>query len=112
MVISNAAEHVGSAPTRPKPQVWVAYFRSALGVVATVLWCSLALMLRPFWRRSVMVLQPYWARTVLLCAGIRVTVRLESPMKPPVIYVANHQSGLDILVMIAWMPDGVRFVAK
>ncbi|MEW5848897.1 MAG: lysophospholipid acyltransferase family protein [Myxococcota bacterium] len=90
----------------------MARFRSFLGMLATAGWCSFALMLRPVWRRSVIVLQPYWARTVIWCAGVKVNVESRAPVRPPVIYVANHQSGLDILVMIAWMPDSVRFVAK
>ena len=90
----------------------IAYFRLLLGLMATVFWCSLALLLRPFWSRSVIVLQPFWARTVLFFAGVKVNVRSEESICPPVIYVANHQSGLDILVMIGHMPDSVRFVAK
>lgn len=92
--------------------MWVSAFRSFLGILATVAWCTLALLVRPFWRRSVIVLQPYWARTVLWCAGVRVRVTTAMKLEAPVIYAANHQSGLDILVMIAWMPDSVRFVAK
>ena len=90
----------------------IAYFRLLLALIATVGWCSLALILRPFWKRSVIVLQPYWARTVLLSVGVNVHVQSDENIHPPVVYVANHQSGLDILVMIAYMPDSVRFVAK
>ncbi len=90
----------------------LAYFRLFLALMATVFWCSLALVLRPFWKRSVIVLQPYWARTLLFLVGVKVNVRCDATISPPVIYVANHQSGLDILVMIAHMPDSVRFVAK
>jgi 1-acyl-sn-glycerol-3-phosphate acyltransferase len=93
--------------------VALAVFRSFLGILATVAWCSLALLARPLWRRSVIALQPYWARTVLACAGVKVRVNAAAAAPPaPVVYVSNHQSGLDILVMIAWMPDSVRFVAK
>lgn len=92
--------------------MWVARFRSLLGILATVGWCSLALLLRPVWKRSVIVLQPYWCRSVLWLAGVKTRVHVEAEVKAPVVYVANHQSGLDILCMIGWMPDSVRFVAK
>lgn len=90
----------------------VAVFRSFLGILATMGWCTAALLVRPFWRRSVIAWQPYWARTVLAAAGVKVDVHSQAPVQAPVVYVSNHQSGLDILVMIARMPDSVRFVAK
>ncbi|MBI5493652.1 MAG: 1-acyl-sn-glycerol-3-phosphate acyltransferase [Deltaproteobacteria bacterium] len=90
----------------------VAVFRSMLGLLATAAWATLALLLRPFFRRSVAVLQPLWARTVLRLAGVRVSVHPRAPVHGPVVYAANHQSGLDILVLIGCMPDSVRFVAK
>jgi 1-acyl-sn-glycerol-3-phosphate acyltransferase len=92
--------------------MWVARIRSVLGMVATAFWCTLALVLRPFWKRSVEVFQPYFARSVLWLAGIRVRVHQQTGHQGPVVYAANHQSGLDILVLMAWLPDGVRFVAK
>jgi 1-acyl-sn-glycerol-3-phosphate acyltransferase len=51
-----------------------------------------------------------WARTMLHVLGIRLEVRGTSPVRGPMLLVANHISWLDILVMHA--ARHCRFVAK
>lgn len=84
--------------------------RTGLGLLATLLWAFLAIVVTPFWREGSATVQVLWARTLLLLAGVRVTVHGERAT-PPVIYASNHQSAVDILVVLSRI-ESVRFVAK
>lgn len=55
-----------------------------------------------------------WARSVLAAAGVRVAVEDRARLDParPVVFVANHQSALDILVVAAGLPYPFGFAAK
>ena len=55
-----------------------------------------------------------WARAVLWCAGVRVVVegRELLPPEDAQVYVATHQSMLDIPALFTVVPPRTRFVAK
>jgi 1-acyl-sn-glycerol-3-phosphate acyltransferase len=54
-----------------------------------------------------------WARLALLLAGVRVTVAgAERLPAGPVIFMSNHQSGFDILSLLAAMPRRFYWIAK
>jgi 1-acyl-sn-glycerol-3-phosphate acyltransferase len=54
-----------------------------------------------------------WSRSSLWVAGTRI---VQSPMPPlpdgPLIFASNHESALDIWVLLARVPRSIRFVAK
>lgn len=56
----------------------------------------------------------YWARLALFFAGIKVKTKgLENlPKSGPLIVASNHQSLMDIFIMLAWVPFFFRFVVK
>ena len=55
-----------------------------------------------------------WAKSMLWMAGVRVEADgLENlPANEPVILAVNHQSWIDILVLLAFLPVSLRFIAK
>ena len=55
-----------------------------------------------------------WAKSMLWMAGVRVEVDgLDNlPVNEPVILAVNHQSWIDILVLLAFLPVSLRFIAK
>jgi 1-acyl-sn-glycerol-3-phosphate acyltransferase len=54
-----------------------------------------------------------WSRSSLWLAGVRIAME-PLPVLPagPVIFASNHESALDIWVLLARLPRSVRFVAK
>jgi 1-acyl-sn-glycerol-3-phosphate acyltransferase len=54
-----------------------------------------------------------WSRSSLWLAGVRIDMEpLPALPDGPVIFASNHESALDIWVLLARLPRGVRFVAK
>jgi 1-acyl-sn-glycerol-3-phosphate acyltransferase len=54
-----------------------------------------------------------WAMTILATTGLLPRVHNKWPKgKGPYIYIFNHQSQLDILIALAVLPVGFKFVAK
>lgn len=54
-----------------------------------------------------------WGRLSLMLAGVRVTVSgTEHIPDAPVIFMSNHQSGFDILALLAAMPRQINWIAK
>lgn len=54
-----------------------------------------------------------WARILLTLAGVRVDIRgSENIPDSPVIFMSNHQSGFDILTLLAAMPRRFYWIAK
>ncbi len=60
------------------------------------------------------VLGSMWARTILQAAGIRIRYSgLDNRARHlPCIFIANHQSMVDIWALLPALPSGTRFVAK
>jgi len=55
-----------------------------------------------------------WARVVLLCSGVRLTVQGKEHVSDgvPRFFMGNHQSALDIPILMAALRGDVRFMAK
>ncbi len=55
-----------------------------------------------------------WARALMWAMGVKPSYRgLEhARAEPPFVYIANHQSLVDILAVVMELPDSSRFVAK
>lgn len=55
-----------------------------------------------------------WGRSILAPAGVHVTVDDRAHLDPsrPYVFVANHQTGLDIFVLAAGLPYPFGFLAK
>ncbi|HET9594080.1 MAG TPA: lysophospholipid acyltransferase family protein [Anaeromyxobacteraceae bacterium] len=54
-----------------------------------------------------------WSRSALWLAGVRIAMEpLPDLPRGPLIFASNHESALDIWVLLARLPRGVRFVAK
>lgn len=92
---------------------------AALRFVGIVAWsgvCSLLGVLVAFlsseWPLD--VARKLWAPLVLRIAGIRVERRGRSDfeIQPPCVFVVNHQSMLDIPVVLSQVPVNLRFVSK
>ncbi|MCM3874908.1 MAG: 1-acyl-sn-glycerol-3-phosphate acyltransferase [Thermoanaerobaculia bacterium] len=60
-----------------------------------------------FWARL-------WARSILFLTGIPATIETasEAAALPQAIYMSNHESGIDILLLLLVIPQDVRFLAK
>ncbi len=90
--------------------VWTAVF------IFTFLTASIALaaLILPGGRDITVRLIRWWARWTLKLAGVKYEViGIENvPEDRPVVFVANHQSSLDIPVCIAALPGRVRMMAK
>jgi 1-acyl-sn-glycerol-3-phosphate acyltransferase len=60
-----------------------------------------------FWARA-------WARTILFLTGVPATIEGadEAAALPQAIYMSNHESGIDILLLLLTIRQDVRFLAK
>ena len=60
-----------------------------------------------FWARS-------WAKSLLVLTGIpaRIEISAEAEALPQAIYMSNHESGIDILLLFLSIRQDVRFLAK
>lgn len=90
--------------------LWTVVSIFTLIVAAT----GLAALLLPGGRKYAIRLIRSWARVTLKLAGIKYNaVGIEKiPEDRPVVYVANHQSTLDIPVSLAVLPGRVRMMTK
>ncbi|MGH9710155.1 MAG: 1-acyl-sn-glycerol-3-phosphate acyltransferase, partial [Candidatus Acidiferrales bacterium] len=94
--------------------IYGVYALSLFGVAAPLVWMML-LPLRS--RRFSALLVHNAARVLLLLAAIRVSVEgrdtfAQWKVNAPWIFAPNHSSYLDILVLLAFLPAGARYVAK
>lgn len=79
----------------------------ALGLVA--------LFVSPFDRKGVRIdrIARTWASIHLKVAGVSVLLKgADNVARPPFLLMSNHQSALDIYVLLAAMPISFKFVAK
>jgi len=55
-----------------------------------------------------------WAKLLAFLSGIPVTLqgRYHVPRKQTVVFVSNHQSAADILLLLAYLPVNFRFIVK
>jgi 1-acyl-sn-glycerol-3-phosphate acyltransferase len=85
------------------------------GLLLTFFWGTLAVVGYPLGKQRFAVWCAHmWGRTVLRAGNVLVAVRGGDgiDLATPHIYVSNHQSGLDILVLCGHLPQRVVFVAK
>ena len=84
-------------------------------VVTTIVLSTVALCASLFDRRGETAhkIACLWAHIYLRIAGIKVSVTgAEKVTAPPYIFMCNHQSALDIHVLLAYLPYSFKFIAK
>ncbi len=91
--------------------------RSVAALLLTGAYASVALLSARFMgQRAIFGVQNLWARHALWLVGVRVVVEDERSdeerLVAPVVFVTNHQSGLDILVLFAALGGALRFLVK
>jgi 1-acyl-sn-glycerol-3-phosphate acyltransferase len=91
--------------------------QAVLVFVWTAFWVCIALLIRLLSRRSRVPLalaRRVWAPSVLRAIGSRVQIVESAPLdyRRPHLFVANHQSFVDIPVLFAALPTELRFLAK
>jgi len=85
---------------------------AAFGLAAFTVWTAAMILPRENWRWSV---AQGAAKGVMRLCGIPMTLRHRENLPPkdsPCIYVSNHQSYIDAIVMFALLPAGTSFVVK
>ena len=92
-------------------RAYAAWWWALLGLLAPPVWLAVALAPWRPWAWRVVRLA---ARALLRLTGIPVTLRGAEhfPRGKPCLYVVNHQSYLDGLVLCATLPERIVFVAK
>jgi len=90
--------------------VWI----TAGGVSVIIAALTILLLVTPEGRRRSLKLIQWWASLLLKLAGVKTRViGLESiPAEGPTLFIANHQSLLDIPVVITTLPAGLSMFAK
>jgi 1-acyl-sn-glycerol-3-phosphate acyltransferase len=91
--------------------------RSVVLVLWTIGWAVIGLtaaIIDPTKRLYLWLAQRHWATQILWLAGVGLSVRgaENADWKRPYVIVANHQSQLDIPVLMAGLPGPIRFLAK
>lgn len=84
-------------------------------VSSTILLSLLAFILFFFDKKGAILhgIERLWAKIYLFSAGIKVSIEgVENINSEPTILISNHQSALDIFVLLASVPLSFRFVAK
>ena len=97
-------------------QAWrpmVDYARFLAAWTFSIVFPALCCLLLPFWGPATIWvrLAGFWARTTLRILGVRIQLVGRWPDRPCV-FVANHQSLLDVIAMPALVPPTTRFVAR
>jgi 1-acyl-sn-glycerol-3-phosphate acyltransferase len=92
--------------------IFLAYMVTALVVIGGgALFLSLFTKDRP---EFLFIASQLWSKYIILPFSARVKIRgLENiPKGKPVIFVSNHQSYLDIPIMLGYLPGSFRFIVK
>ncbi|HET6346762.1 MAG TPA: lysophospholipid acyltransferase family protein, partial [Myxococcota bacterium] len=76
----------------------------------SILACILAVLIGP--SRMWVFTSRRWAVSTLWLVGVRLNVEGLANLKGPALFIANHQSLIDVVFMPALLPRTVRFVAK
>ena len=92
------------------------WLRAVLLVATVALATPVAVLvlLVPRWGDLIVHAGRLWSRALLAASGARVTYhgREHARAHRPCIFIANHQSMVDIWVMLRLVPSNTRFVAK
>ena len=89
--------------------------RTAFGLLLVPIMGTLAIASYPlFGAAGVDFFSRWWGRLTLIVGSVHVAVRGADKidLKQSHVYVCNHQSGLDILILLGWLPQFAHFVAK
>ena len=84
-------------------------------IVTTLVLSIVALCTVPFDRggETIHKIARVWAHVYLRIAGVKVSVTgVDRVTTPPYIFMCNHQSALDIHVLLAHLPFSFKFIAK
>jgi 1-acyl-sn-glycerol-3-phosphate acyltransferase len=92
------------------------FVRLLLFLISTMLWAVLACLSGLVDRsgEGIISIVGIWARWTIKICGLRVEVQgaNEVDCAHPCIFMPNHQSALDMVVLIATIPSSFRFVSK
>src|SRR5664279_3554253 len=86
----------------------IALTATAYGLLAILTsWIAPRGRLYLFWARL-------WARSILFLTGVPATIEMpnDAAQLPQAIYMSNHESGIDILLLLLVIPQDVRFLAN
>ncbi len=85
-------------------------------VLLSLIGALLAVLSAPFDRSgdTVVRLARVWSRLLLWTAGVSLRVKMHATLEPnqPYVFMANHQSTVDIWAIFVALPIKVRFIAK
>ncbi len=90
--------------------IWI----TAAGLSVIIAALTILLLITPEGRKRSVKLIQWWARLLLKLTGVKIRgIGVENlPGEGPTIFIANHQSILDIPVVIAMLPAGMNMFAK
>jgi len=85
-------------------------------ILGTLIYCGSALVICVFCRPRAVIawISRNWARFMLFPTGVRLTIEGRERLKPgqPYYFVGNHQSAIDIPIIMLATGGDVRFMAK
>ncbi len=94
----------------------ISFLRTILIVLYTIFWGSIACLVGLVERSGggVVWVARIWARWILATCKIKIEAcgMEQIPRDQPVIFMSNHRSALDVLVLVETLPVPFRFVAK
>lgn len=96
-------------------RTFLSMLRTGFGLLLVPIMGTLALASYPlFGAAGIDFFSRWWGRLTLIVGSVHVAVRGADKidLKKSHVYVCNHQSGLDILIMLGWLPQFAHFVAK
>jgi 1-acyl-sn-glycerol-3-phosphate acyltransferase len=92
----------------------LALLRFFVGAWWTAFWSTACIVLWPIigGRRAWIVVHRRWGHAVLGTLGIDWVIRDEERIKGPAVFVSNHLSFLDVVLLPAILPHEIVFIAK
>jgi 1-acyl-sn-glycerol-3-phosphate acyltransferase len=83
-------------------------------IISTVLYACLTMVVGVFFPAKGRLFGKMWAQQLLAVTGITLTVHgIEKvSVKTSVVYMPNHSSALDIIILLAAMPTNLVFISK
>ena len=111
-----SAPEPAESPRQRLVSVLVTVFLVAFAVPGTAILATLAILLSALPRRldGVGFIGRVWSRCLLVAAGVRVVVDVDPALdhRRGRVYIVNHKSYFDILLLFATAPASLRFAAK
>ncbi len=108
---SAAATRISRRFEEVKERLYAGYAWGAFGLIALPTWLAVALLPRRRWRWAVSR-QALRALAILLGIRMEITGLGNIPHGRHMVFVCNHASYIDPLVLTAILPESVRFLAK